>query len=215
MGEMVVLTDVTQGGASLAPGELELMVHRRIQADDSRGVQEPLNETMCGCNDINADPGKMGEHGHEGDGGCQCVGLTIRGSHFLILDTVEGANEARRAVQERVNFPPELAFLPGETDRARQLRSKDKDNRLTIEDGPTYTNSFLPKALPANVKLQTLTSNYADINDGALLVRLTHLFAVGEHSTLSQPVDVCLDDVTSALGLGDVTNVFETILTGT
>jgi hypothetical protein len=43
---------VSQGGASLADGELEFMVHRRVLADDSRGVQEPLNETMCGCNDV-------------------------------------------------------------------------------------------------------------------------------------------------------------------
>ena len=42
-----VLTDVSQGGASLANGEIELMVHRRVLDDDSRGVQEPLNETMC------------------------------------------------------------------------------------------------------------------------------------------------------------------------
>ena len=52
--ELAVLTDVSQGGASLHDGELEYMVHRRLQADDSRGVQEPLNETMCGCNDIHA-----------------------------------------------------------------------------------------------------------------------------------------------------------------
>ena len=41
---MAVLTDVSQGGASLQDGQLELMVHRRVQMDDSRGVQEPLNE---------------------------------------------------------------------------------------------------------------------------------------------------------------------------
>ena len=57
--QLAVLTDVTQGGASLKSGEIELMVHRRVQADDSRGVQEPLNETMCGCNDIGAAPGRM------------------------------------------------------------------------------------------------------------------------------------------------------------
>ena len=57
--QFVVVTDVSQGGSSLASGEVELMVHRRVQADDSRGVQEPLNETMCGCNDIGADPGRM------------------------------------------------------------------------------------------------------------------------------------------------------------
>ena len=34
------------GGASLASGQLEIMVHRRILKDDGRGVGEPLNETL-------------------------------------------------------------------------------------------------------------------------------------------------------------------------
>merc|ERR1711957_648557 len=46
--EFAVLTEVTQGGASLSDGSLELMVHRRILHDDSRGVSEPLSETMRG-----------------------------------------------------------------------------------------------------------------------------------------------------------------------
>jgi len=37
--ELAVVTDVTMGGASMADGELEIMVHRRCQKDDSRGVQ--------------------------------------------------------------------------------------------------------------------------------------------------------------------------------
>jgi hypothetical protein len=81
---LTVLTDVSQGGSSLADGTLELMVHRRIQDDDSRGVQEPLNETMCGCGDIGADPGNMGAHGHEGDGGCLCAGADYM--HVLPLN---------------------------------------------------------------------------------------------------------------------------------
>ena len=44
--ELVVLTDVSQGGASLAEGELELMVHRRLQADDSRGVQVRVDGSL-------------------------------------------------------------------------------------------------------------------------------------------------------------------------
>jgi lysosomal alpha-mannosidase len=40
-----VMTDRSQGGASLADGELEVMVQRRLQHDDNRGVGEPLNET--------------------------------------------------------------------------------------------------------------------------------------------------------------------------
>jgi hypothetical protein len=42
--ELAVVTDVSVGGSSLQPGAVELMLHRRVMADDSRGVQEPLNE---------------------------------------------------------------------------------------------------------------------------------------------------------------------------
>lgn len=42
--QLSVLVDRSQGGASLASGQLELMVHRRILYDDNRGVGEPLNE---------------------------------------------------------------------------------------------------------------------------------------------------------------------------
>jgi len=40
-----ILNDRSQGGASLTDGAFELMVHRRLLFDDSRGVAEPLNET--------------------------------------------------------------------------------------------------------------------------------------------------------------------------
>ena len=42
---LIVNVDRTQAGASLNTGSLDFMIHRRIQADDSRGVGEPLNET--------------------------------------------------------------------------------------------------------------------------------------------------------------------------
>jgi Glycosyl hydrolases family 38 C-terminal domain. len=38
------MPDRAQGGASLAEGQIELMVHRRITRDDARGVGEALNE---------------------------------------------------------------------------------------------------------------------------------------------------------------------------
>ncbi len=43
--QFTVLTDRSQGGASIADGQVELMVHRRTLNDDSLGVGEPLNET--------------------------------------------------------------------------------------------------------------------------------------------------------------------------
>jgi alpha-mannosidase len=193
--ELVVLTDVSQGGSSMKDGEIELMVHRRLQHDDSRGVQEPLNETMCGCNDINADPGQMGQHGHEGDGGCHCAGLTMRGRHLLIFDKVADAHEARRTVAENLQFPAALAF------------SKETKKPAT----PTF--SAVSAELPENVKLMTLTSNYASIFDGGLMLRFAHLFEVGEHPTLSKPASFSLTDIFAKQGL-KITSVEEMSLTG-
>lgn len=42
---VAVLNDRSQGGSVLRPGEIELMIHRRLLQDDGRGVEEPLNET--------------------------------------------------------------------------------------------------------------------------------------------------------------------------
>lgn len=39
------MNDRTQGGSSLNPGEIELMIQRRILHDDNRGVEQALNET--------------------------------------------------------------------------------------------------------------------------------------------------------------------------
>lgn len=194
--EFTVLTDVTQGGASLLDGSLELMVHRRVQQDDGRGVQEPLNETMCGCNDINAQPGQMGAHGHEGDGGCECAGLTMRGRHWLVFDTLDAAHAARRALSEEQNFPLDLAFMGTSTGDLNAQR-------------PVF--SALARDLPPNVKLQTLTSNYASSNGGKMLFRLAHLYGVGEHSTLSQPVTL---DLKAIFGSGySITDAQEMSLT--
>jgi alpha-mannosidase len=175
--ELAVVTDVTQGGASLADGELELMVHRRLQQDDSRGVQEPLNETMCGCNDINAAPGQMGAHGQEGDGGCVCAGLTVRGRHWLVFDTIENVHEERRQLTERLSFPATLAFAKGSAKIS------------------TPSWSSIQSALPKNVRLMTITNNYADFNQGLYLVRFAHLYSIGEHPTLSQPATISLTDI--------------------
>lgn len=42
---VAVMTDRSQGGSVLREGEIEIMIHRRLLADDYRGVEEILNET--------------------------------------------------------------------------------------------------------------------------------------------------------------------------
>ena len=193
--EMAVVTDVTMGGSSMADGQLELMVHRRCQHDDHRGVQEPLNETMCGCNDINAAPHSMGAHGHEGDGGCDCQGLTMRGSALLVVDKIANAHKTRRSLIEQLNFPPTLAFSQA------------------VAASPTPAKqSFLGAALPPNIKLMTVSSNYRRWNEGQSILRLSHLYQTGEHPTLSAPVTLQLAQIFSQQGL-QLKSATETMLT--
>lgn len=189
--EMAVLLDRTQGGSSLSDGELELMVHRRLQEDDDLGVEEPLNETMCGCNDIGAAPGQTGAHGHEGDGGCECAGLTVRGRHWIIFDTRESVHDLRRPLADVLNFGPILAFG-------------------NVSDQTQPSSSHLARTLPASLRLQTWTIAYAEHHEGKHLIRIAHIFAPGEHSVLSQPVTIDLREFFPGL-----VAVEEMALTGT
>ena len=58
-----------------------------------------------------------------------------------------------------------------------------------------------------------MTDNYRDINDGASLLRLSHLYSVGEHPTLSLPAKVNLASVFGKAGFV-LDTVVETSLTG-
>ena len=148
---------------------------------------------MCGCNDIGAAPGKMGANGHEGDGGCDCQGLTMRGSAYVVVDTLQNAHKTRRELIETLNFAPTLAFTKASTIKTPSMTAIAAD-------------------LPANVKLMTISSNYKEWNDNKLILRLAHKYAVGEHDTLSQPAKVDLATIFAKQGL-KLTSISETLLT--
>ena len=42
--------------------------------------------------------------------GCECAGLTMRGSALLVFDTIEKTHATRRQLVEQLNFGPTLAF---------------------------------------------------------------------------------------------------------
>ncbi|KAH8282961.1 hypothetical protein KR054_011171, partial [Drosophila jambulina] len=79
---ITLLNDRSQGGASLADGELELMLHRRLLVDDGFGVAEALNEKQYG------------------------TGLIARGKVYLILDdAAENPKTADRLLQHELSLP--------------------------------------------------------------------------------------------------------------
>ena len=73
---VAVAVDRSEGGTSLADGQLELMVHRRMRHDDGRGVGENLDE-----------PGVDGR------------GLIVRGRHLLVAAPAAQAASATRPLQ--------------------------------------------------------------------------------------------------------------------
>lgn len=78
-----VLTDRSEGVASLADGKMELLVHRRLTNDDWKGVGEPLDETTGGVTPY-PDMQRIGD------------GITVSGRHYLLLScTHHGVREVR------------------------------------------------------------------------------------------------------------------------
>ncbi|KAK7410985.1 hypothetical protein VNO78_02279 [Psophocarpus tetragonolobus] len=88
--EFSILVDRAVGGSSIIDGQLELMVHRRLVEDDSRGVSEALNETVCIHH--------------------KCTGLTVLGKYYFRIDPVGEGARWRRAFGQEIYSPLLLAF---------------------------------------------------------------------------------------------------------
>ncbi|OQR97299.1 lysosomal alpha-mannosidase [Achlya hypogyna] len=152
--QLTVLTDRAQGCASLADGQLDVMVHRRLLGDDHRGVDEALNET---------------ETFTLRDGRARTQGLTVRGQFAVGVAPIAEAMARLRTAATAQFVPPLVALRAG-------------------------AGGFVERPLvgdlvwPANVGLTALHWAHPHCR----LVRLSHLFAVGEHPEWSKPASVDL-----------------------
>ncbi|KZV21769.1 alpha-mannosidase [Dorcoceras hygrometricum] len=88
--EFSILVDRSVGGSSIADGQLELMLHRRLLYDDGKGVDEALNETVCILD--------------------KCVGLTVQGKYYLRFDPLGYGSKWRRSFGQEIYSPFLLAF---------------------------------------------------------------------------------------------------------
>lgn len=86
--QATLVVDRAQGGSSLDGGMLEVMVHRRLLHDDSFGVDEQLDETAFGD------------------------GLTVRGTHYLVLSEPADAAQRYRLLAQELYKNPQLSFMP-------------------------------------------------------------------------------------------------------
>ncbi|KAG1331603.1 putative alpha-mannosidase [Cocos nucifera] len=99
----------------------------------------------------------------------KCEGLTVQGKFYLRVDPLGEGAKWRRSFGQEIYSPLLLAF--------------------SEQDGGNWTGSHIPKfsaldssySLPDNVALITLQA----LEDGSVLLRLAHLYEVGEDKDLS------------------------------
>ncbi|XP_015893890.3 probable alpha-mannosidase At5g13980 isoform X2 [Ziziphus jujuba] len=152
--EFSILVDRSVGGTSITDGQIELMLHRRLLLDDSRGVAEALNETVCILD--------------------KCTGLTIEGKFYFKIDPLGEGAKWRRSVGQEIYSPLLLAITEEEGDNWMDSRA------------PTFSLIESSYSLPDNVALITLQ----ELDDGKVLLRLAHLYEIGEDKDLSITTNV-------------------------
>ncbi|KAJ4960967.1 hypothetical protein NE237_020877 [Protea cynaroides] len=157
--EFSVLVDRSVGGSSVVDGQVELMLHRSLLYDDSRGVAEALNEQVCILD--------------------ECTGLIIQGNFYLRIDPLGEGTKWRRSAGQEIYSPFLLAF----TEQAGGNWTSSHVSTFSGVD-PSYT-------LPNNVALLTLQ----ELEDGNVLLRLAHLYEMGEDKDLSVMASVDLKNL--------------------
>ena len=106
-------------------------------------------------------------------------GLILTGVHRLFLGPVQ-ATAARQSVVESVRLQQQRQYFP-----LHPVFAAAPSNSPLPLPGST---TFMSQPLPLNVELSTLQQ----MDDGSILLRLAHSFAINESSMYSQPVSVDL-----------------------
>ncbi|KAL0464041.1 UNVERIFIED_CONTAM: Alpha-mannosidase [Sesamum latifolium] len=107
-----------------------------------------------------------------------CSGLTVQGKYYLRLDPLGEGSKWRRSFGQEIYSPFLLAFT-------------EQDDKWTNFPRPTFSAMDPSYTLPDNVAIITLQ----ELEDGTVLLRLAHLYEVGEDKDLSVTATVELKRV--------------------
>lgn len=146
--QLSVHVDATVGGSSLAEGELELMIHRRLLVDDGRGVGEALNETASIHPYTNCEWSEdCGQH--------YGPPMSLGGRVTVTLE--HPSNATWRARAQRVSAAASAVLLVGH-------------GNISLNDFQRLPGTWNLSAIPIGVEVVSLDVN----NFGRVDVRLAH-----------------------------------------
>uniref|UniRef100_A0A5K3F4Z1 Alpha-mannosidase n=2 Tax=Mesocestoides corti TaxID=53468 RepID=A0A5K3F4Z1_MESCO len=152
-----VYTDRSEGGSSLAEGEVELMLHRATVSDDGLGVGEPLTERVFG------------------------QGLAVKGVHRLLLDTLPNVERLDPRMAQEVSRPPTFLFR----NRANETFDANKKVSLLHKALPhglhllTAQQWPLEGSVPSRKQFLVRLQHIAIPGDGPIEFDLKDAFTVG------------------------------------
>ena len=124
-------------------------------------------------------------------------GLVVRGSHYVVGGSIRDSDEfamKEKSLTLKMLLRPWTLITP-------------ITNGTIMADAATSEGSGLAKKLPPNIHILTLEP----WKDGTILLRLEHIFEVGETENLSKPVDINIQDLFSTF---TITSIEETTLGG-
>ena len=144
--QMTVMTTRSHGGSSIMEGQIEIMHHRRLYCDDSRGVGEPLNETDVYGN-----------------------GIRVTTTYYLHLFNSKNETSQQRPWQMHIDDPVQYYYNFGFNVTSQSgTQFMRLPNTLTLQSVgfPTETGKLNIVGQAQNLLLVRLT-NYADKFDNA------------------------------------------------
>jgi len=154
----------------LSSNSLEIMLHRRLVADDARGVGEALNETVCALSAGNTFYNGAGE---------PCLGLTVSSRLRVALSPSESAARVLRSNVDLLNFKLEpLLSKPSDAAKAEQ-------RSVLAQDAKVAENVVVLHA--QTVEGHRCGPAHMGDKDECALVRVAHQYELDEDPTLSQP----------------------------
>lgn len=160
--EYSLLVDRSTGGSSLKDGQIELMLHRRLATDDSKGVGEVLDEQVCIDDD-------------------QCEALTVRGNYYMGIHKLGEGAQWRRTTGQEVYSPLLLAFTHENSEKWKaslSTKATSMDSNYTL---PLNVALITLQELEDKTVLLRLAHLYEDGEDSKLSrlaeVELKKMFA--------------------------------------
>lgn len=166
--QLIWVSDRSQGCTSMRNGSLEKMVYRRLLMGDGKGMGVPLNSTD-----------------------------TMISTHQFLFDTPTAATSAMRPAAWR-KYHPLLATTKSGSPTAQDSSKEEPAEEVTLPSNlllqtfHVLSNDWdtvsAPYDIPPNGTANTPVppASASVIPDGSVLIRLHHIFAVGEGTTADQ-----------------------------